>query len=270
MTMILAKTKANLFHLLMIRWAMLLSPAILLVFGLGKESPLLFSVVILYCGVLTAFWSKVSNLLSKHTTLLLVDIAITGIILSLSNGGWMSPYILYSLTSLLIISFFTTMRVGLFYAGCLSAIYTIGLMFNGHFVSKTTLINIDLLVLSYVVIYIIMVFLGYPMHIIREIENAKEDMTQVEESLMETKSIIAAISDPNALTYREVEILLSLSKGKTNKQIAEELFISEHTVKNSLTAIYKKLGVANREEAISKFLVSEHAVKSSPSTIYKS
>lgn len=54
------------------------------------------------------------------------------------------------------------------------------------------------------------------------------------------------------LTAREVEILGCLAQGLTNKQAALALQISEHTVKFHVSAIYAKLGVSNRAEAVSK------------------
>lgn len=52
------------------------------------------------------------------------------------------------------------------------------------------------------------------------------------------------------LTPREVEVLEQLAQGLTNKQIARTLDISEHTVKYHISAIYAKLGVMNRAEAV--------------------
>jgi DNA-binding NarL/FixJ family response regulator len=51
------------------------------------------------------------------------------------------------------------------------------------------------------------------------------------------------------LTPREKEILLSLTEGKTNRQIASELNVSESTVKSHLSSIYSKLDVSNRTQA---------------------
>lgn len=52
------------------------------------------------------------------------------------------------------------------------------------------------------------------------------------------------------LTEREKEILSLVSKGETNSQIAEKLFVREVTVKTHLNNIYKKLKVENRVQAV--------------------
>ena len=52
------------------------------------------------------------------------------------------------------------------------------------------------------------------------------------------------------LTGREREILQMLSKGLTNKQIAQELRISGNTVRNHVNSIIEKLEVADRTEAV--------------------
>ncbi|RCX23740.1 LuxR family two component transcriptional regulator [Fontibacillus phaseoli] len=49
-----------------------------------------------------------------------------------------------------------------------------------------------------------------------------------------------------SLTFREKEILSNVTDGLTNKEIAEKLIISEHTVKNHLKNILQKLQVQNR------------------------
>lgn len=54
-----------------------------------------------------------------------------------------------------------------------------------------------------------------------------------------------------ALSARELEILQALSTGASNKQIAQQLFISEATVKTHLIHVYQKLGVETRTAAVS-------------------
>ncbi len=61
---------------------------------------------------------------------------------------------------------------------------------------------------------------------------------------------VEELSDP--LTARESEVLDLLGHGLSNKMIARELHISEHTVKFHISSLYSKLGVSNRAEAVSQ------------------
>jgi two-component system, NarL family, response regulator LiaR len=67
---------------------------------------------------------------------------------------------------------------------------------------------------------------------------------------------VRAPENPEALTDREAEILMLLARGKTNKQIASRLYVSEKTVKAHVSAILRKLGVQSRTQA------ALHAVRS--------
>jgi NarL family two-component system response regulator LiaR len=60
-------------------------------------------------------------------------------------------------------------------------------------------------------------------------------------------------SKPN-LTKREQQVLRPLTQGLKNKQIAEELKISESTVKKHIANIITKLGVGSRTEAVARAL----------------
>jgi NarL family two-component system response regulator LiaR len=57
---------------------------------------------------------------------------------------------------------------------------------------------------------------------------------------------------PNAssLTDREIEILQQMALGKTNQDIADELVLSERTVRTHVTNILAKLGLSNRTQAV--------------------
>ena len=51
------------------------------------------------------------------------------------------------------------------------------------------------------------------------------------------------------LSDREREVLTLIASGATNREIAERLYLSPHTVKEHASALYRKLGVKNRAEA---------------------
>jgi DNA-binding NarL/FixJ family response regulator len=57
---------------------------------------------------------------------------------------------------------------------------------------------------------------------------------------------------PDPLSTREVEIITCVATGASNKEIAEQLVISEGTVKNHLSSILSKLGVRDRMQAVIK------------------
>lgn len=55
---------------------------------------------------------------------------------------------------------------------------------------------------------------------------------------------------PNTLTRREHEVLKLMASGRTNPGIAQELFITDGTVKQHVKHILRKLGATNRSEAV--------------------
>jgi len=56
-------------------------------------------------------------------------------------------------------------------------------------------------------------------------------------------------TDANNLTAREMEVLELIAEGMINKEIAKRLFISEKTVKNHVSNIFRKLNVSDRTQA---------------------
>jgi DNA-binding CsgD family transcriptional regulator len=59
----------------------------------------------------------------------------------------------------------------------------------------------------------------------------------------------AVASSPEGLTRREIEVLRLLAEHRTDKEIAEALFISPHTASTHVKHLLAKLGVASRREA---------------------
>src|SRR5581483_5113239 len=69
---------------------------------------------------------------------------------------------------------------------------------------------------------------------------------------------LAGAGDGANLTRRELEVLRLMAAGDTNGRIARRLVISEGTVKSHVKHILRKLGAANRAEAVSRWLGMEH------------
>lgn len=80
--------------------------------------------------------------------------------------------------------------------------------------------------------------------------NIKDRLTETEEVFL---SKLQLTKKDNRLSIREAEVLEELSKGRTNKEIADTLCISLATVKSHIINIYNKLQVKNRIEAAHKY-----------------
>ncbi|XVL43292.1 response regulator transcription factor [Staphylococcus equorum] len=69
----------------------------------------------------------------------------------------------------------------------------------------------------------------------------------------QAQSVIEVVSKKphftNKLSKRESEVLAEMTKGKTNKEIAESLFVSEKTIKTHVSHIFNKLQVTDRTQA---------------------
>ena len=74
--------------------------------------------------------------------------------------------------------------------------------------------------------------------------------TITRESGEESRHTLAANSLD--LTNREIEVLRLIAKGATNREIADQLVVSEGTVKNHLSSILSKMGVRDRTQAALK------------------
>lgn len=101
---------------------------------------------------------------------------------------------------------------------------------------------------------------GYVLKAIRS-RDLIEDVKQVAAgaSLMDPRAVakvVERIANPprsdstlDVLSPQERRILALIAQGKTNNSIAEELFLSQKTVKNYVTSLLSKMGVTNRTEA---------------------
>ena len=63
------------------------------------------------------------------------------------------------------------------------------------------------------------------------------------------RDLLSSQPDEVSLTDRELNVLDGVARGMTNRQIADEMFLSVDTVKTHARRLYAKLGVSNRTQA---------------------
>ncbi len=99
-------------------------------------------------------------------------------------------------------------------------------------------------------------------NIIKVYEGANVLDASVTEGVFNNISRLESKGSPegHSLSAREKEILEILSLGKSNVEIAEVLDISEKTVRNYISTIFKKLNVTNRTEAASFWIRTKSLV----------
>jgi len=90
-----------------------------------------------------------------------------------------------------------------------------------------------------------------------------EQMTFAVEALA-TSPMVRAVDAHglSLLSKREMDVVRSLAEGLTNREIAERLGLSQHTIKNYLFRVYDKLGVSNRLELLFMTLTQTGAPQS--------
>ena len=81
-------------------------------------------------------------------------------------------------------------------------------------------------------------------------ERMRERLRLVQEAIDATASSAATAQHGELLTERETQILRLLQSSLSLSEIAAELFISPNTVKTHAKAVYRKLGVTSRDEAV--------------------
>jgi DNA-binding NarL/FixJ family response regulator len=77
-------------------------------------------------------------------------------------------------------------------------------------------------------------------------------------ALVRSRGRTGAVAGLDALTAREREVLAQIAEGRSNRQIARMLQMSEKTVKTHVSSVLAKLGVADRTQA------ALYAVRNSP------
>lgn len=96
-----------------------------------------------------------------------------------------------------------------------------------------------------------LVFLGIGIFLSRKLSTPKIIREEITIERTSFKRDDAALKKLN-LSKREFEILLLINDGLSNGNIAERLFLSEHTIKKHISNLYFKMDVERRTEAVKK------------------
>ncbi|MDI6880248.1 MAG: response regulator transcription factor [Desulfitobacteriaceae bacterium] len=64
--------------------------------------------------------------------------------------------------------------------------------------------------------------------------------------LSSVRKLSRSMIQEEILTKKEKEVILKVAQGKSNRQIAQELYLSEHTVRNHVSSILQKLNLTSR------------------------
>jgi DNA-binding NarL/FixJ family response regulator len=92
----------------------------------------------------------------------------------------------------------------------------------------------------------------------KELFQAIRDVAQGKPVLTSSVAVrlMERMRDPaeEALSSREIEVLRLVAKGASNREIADQLYVTEATVKTHLIHIFGKLGVSDRTAAVTKAL----------------
>ena len=98
---------------------------------------------------------------------------------------------------------------------------------------------------------LVAILIGIPWVIILRLYiRVQEQMSSTEEpkTHVESHEVFECLMHEHGLTNREAEIAWLLYRGFTNRQIGEELFIAETTVKKHVSHVYEKTQVSGRKE----------------------
>jgi DNA-binding NarL/FixJ family response regulator len=89
--------------------------------------------------------------------------------------------------------------------------------------------------------------------------NAKPALARIDELAQRIEA--SAIDYPDGLTLREVDVLRLIAADMSNREMAEELFLSVRTIERHVANIYTKIDAHNRNDAIA--YAEQHGLSSS-------
>jgi len=240
----LLRLKIQLF-LIIYRWASL-SFALILLLAQGNILWVIYPVVI-YNVLVTAYLKLYSKGRFGSTRFHLLDLAICIFLVILGGSAVadpvLNPFFLYSFAPLLAIGLNHAMRDSILAAILLSLSYFF-VPVNSPDESFMATEFVDTHIANLLSFFFVAVVISQVGGALRRHVLAWETLSAQE---IENSS---PCDDIDMLSPREQEIFFLLCGGKSNNEIADKLFISENTVKNHTTSIYRKLEVGGKAELL--------------------
>ncbi len=119
---------------------------------------------------------------------------------------------------------------------------------NGTGNREIAMLEILLLGIPLAVVLILYIRVSEKIREQQEKESSEKENSVTPISYEENYEYFIRVTEPYSLSERESEVAWLLYRGYTNRQIGEELFIAETTVKKHVTHIYEKMQVTGRKE----------------------
>jgi DNA-binding CsgD family transcriptional regulator len=82
-----------------------------------------------------------------------------------------------------------------------------------------------------------------------------------------TSEVVPLIVDAYELTERETEVTQCIARGLSTGQIAQQLHLSPHTVRDYVKAVFEKVGVSSRGELVGKLFTEYYAPRAEPGIV---
>lgn len=276
------KSKERAFQFLALyRWLTLATVIILGLTGAKHFDLLPIALVFVYNSIISMFPKLIYKKTAEMPSFLAADQLFCVLVLYLT-GGWASPFYLYSLSTLLTSALLFKFRGAFYSATTFSLLYLSVLYLNGYSITRIVQIGrYDSLISNFAAFFLASIFFAYPSVLLEKLESARyetelarneleqtyKDLEQANKELekaykkleraykeieQSNKDLEMAYKVVN-LSKRELDVLRLISEGKSNKEIADTLFLSESTIKTHVSSILRKLNLKSRSEATAYF-----------------
>jgi len=247
-----SKEKAFQF-LLWYRWLTLGNVLMISWTGVKPSAFLPIALVLVYNLLLSLFRKSIFRKARELPALLAIDLTFCTLILYLT-GGWASPFYLYCLSPLLTVALLFGFKGALFSASIFSFLYISVLYANGYSIVKIAETGrLDSFISNFVSFFLVSIFFAYPASLLDKLELSKQEIEATKHDLEQSNRELEKVYKLTPLSRREIDVMRLISDGKSNKEIADILFLSESTVKTHVSSILKKLNLKSRAEAASYF-----------------